>query len=99
MAGFGHGAAIPTEEEDPAQSRRNSRNGLGLFVLYFAIYAGFVGLNAFLPETMTTDIAGINLAVWYGLGLIVTAFALALVYMALCRKSTASTPAGKEAAQ
>jgi uncharacterized membrane protein (DUF485 family) len=96
MAGFGHGATAPAEVEDPAAARRNARNGLWLFVIYFAIYCGFVGLNAFRPEVMVTDFAGINLAVWYGLGLIVAAFGLALVYMALCRQSVAM-PAGKGA--
>lgn len=90
MAGFGHGPATPAEAEDPAATRRNARNGLWLFAIYFAIYAGFVGLNAFVPSSMTTDLAGINLAVWYGLGLIVAAFGLALVYMALCRKPVAT---------
>lgn len=91
MAGFGHGPATPAEVEDPAESRRNARNGLVLFAIYFAIYAGFVGLNAFLPASMTTDLAGINLAVWYGLGLIFAAFGLAMVYMALCRKPKAAS--------
>jgi uncharacterized membrane protein (DUF485 family) len=95
MAGFGHGSTTPAEVEDPAASRRNARNGLWLFAIYFAVYCGFVGLNAFRPETMTADIAGINLAVWYGLGLIVAAFGLAMVYMALCRKPAA----GKGAAE
>jgi uncharacterized membrane protein (DUF485 family) len=95
MAGFGHGAITPAEDEDPAVSRRNARNGLWLFAIYFAIYCGFVGLNAFRPEAMTVDFAGINLAVWYGLGLIVAAFVLALVYMVLCRKPAA----GKGAAE
>uniref|UniRef100_A0A7C2JYI2 DUF485 domain-containing protein n=1 Tax=Schlesneria paludicola TaxID=360056 RepID=A0A7C2JYI2_9PLAN len=85
MAGFGHGPAAPQEVEDPAMTRRNARNGLWLFAVYLAIYGGFVGLNAFRPEVMTRDLAGINLAVWYGLGLIVSALVLALVYMALCR--------------
>lgn len=99
MAGFGHGAAMPAEAEDPAVARRNARNGLWLFAIYFAIYAGFVGLNAFVPTSMTTNLAGINLAVWYGLGLIVAAFGLALVYMVQCRQPVAKPPtSGTEAA-
>jgi uncharacterized membrane protein (DUF485 family) len=91
MASFGHGPATPQEVEDPAETRRNARNGLWLFAIYFAIYSGFVGLNAFRPEVMTVDIAGINLAVWYGFGLIFAALALALVYMALCRPQPSAT--------
>lgn len=90
MAGFGHGPAAPAETEDPAISRRNARNGLWLFALYFALYAGFVGLNAFRPSTMTAEFSGINLAVWYGLGLIIAAFVLAMVYMGLCRRTVAA---------
>jgi uncharacterized membrane protein (DUF485 family) len=85
MASFGHGPATPQEVHDPATVRRNARHGLWLFAVYFTIYGTFVGLNAFQPEVMTVDLAGINLAVWYGLGLIVSALVLALVYMALCR--------------
>ncbi|MDZ4689445.1 MAG: DUF485 domain-containing protein [Planctomycetaceae bacterium] len=99
MASFGHGSASPAEVEDPVASRRNARNGLKLFAIYFTFYCGFVGLNAFWPDAMTTDIAGINLAVWYGLGLIVAAFGLALVYMALCRGPVGTPTAGKGAAE
>ena len=97
MASFGHGPAAPTEIEDPAVARRNARHGLWLFAIYFAIYCGFVGLNAFWPATMTADIAGINVAVWYGLGLIVAALVLALVYMALCRGPVTTATDGKGA--
>jgi uncharacterized membrane protein (DUF485 family) len=99
MSGFGHGPTTAAEVEDPAVARRNARHGLWLFAIYFAVYCGFVGLNAFRPEVMTTDFAGINLAVWYGLGLIVAAFGLALVYMALCRQPVATPPAGKGVAE
>ena len=55
--------------------------GMILFVLYLILYGGFVLLNAFAPETMEiTPMAGVNLAIWYGVGLIVTAIALALIY-------------------
>ena len=42
-------------------------------------------LNAFSPETMeTTPVAGVNLAILYGFGLIVTAFVMAVLYGFLC---------------
>ncbi|MDB5173139.1 MAG: hypothetical protein JWO87_3560 [Phycisphaerales bacterium] len=66
---------------------RNARLGLGLFLLYLLIYAGFVALNAFAADTMGKSVAafgGVNLAILYGMGLIIAAFALACVYMALC---------------
>ncbi len=59
----------------------NARIGLVLFVVYLSLYGGFVFLNAFAAETMeATPLAGVNLAIWYGIGLIVLAVVLALIY-------------------
>jgi uncharacterized membrane protein (DUF485 family) len=70
---------------------RNSRIGLVLFALYLALYSGFVALAAFSPTTLeATPLAGVNLAVWYGFGLIVAAFVLALIYGWACRTSSAA---------
>ena len=67
---------------------RNSRIGLILFFLYLLLYGGFVLLNAFFPETMeATPVAGVNVAILYGFGLIIAAFVLALVYGFLCGPS------------
>jgi hypothetical protein len=43
-----------------------------------------------------TPWAGVNLAIWYGFALIVVAFAIALVYGALCRKESPSLEGGDE---
>ncbi len=60
---------------------RSARIGLIFFVIYLVLYSGFVLLNAFSPETMEiTPLAGVNLAIWYGFGLIIAALILALVY-------------------
>jgi uncharacterized membrane protein (DUF485 family) len=65
---------------------RNARVGLWLFLIYLAIYAGFVLLAAFSPATMQrTPLAGVNVAIWYGFGLIAGALVLALLYGWLCR--------------
>lgn len=64
---------------------RNSRIGLVLFAVYLLLYGGFVFLNAFAADVMeTTPIAGVNLAILYGFGLIVAALVLALIYGVLC---------------
>ena len=64
---------------------RNARIGFWLFCVYLVLYGGFVLLNAFAPQTMEwTPLAGVNLAIWYGFGLIVAALGLALLYGALC---------------
>ncbi len=64
---------------------RNSRIGLILFAVYLSLYGGFVLLNAFWPELMEhTPVAGLNVAILYGFGLIIGALALSLIYGAVC---------------
>jgi uncharacterized membrane protein (DUF485 family) len=59
-------------------------------VLYSLVYAGFVGLSVFQPTWMgASAVLGLNLAVAYGLGLIVIAIVFALVYNRLCRERVA----------
>lgn len=72
-------------DDDEAQSaappENNARLGLALFSIYAAAYAGFVWANAFAPEWMARrPWAGVNVAVWYGFGLLFGALAVALVY-------------------
>jgi len=86
MGSFDHRPA-ESAREDKQTAARNARYGLALFSVYLAAYATFVLLNAFWPQVMDlTPAAGLNVAVIYGLGLIVAAFALALVYAWLCRE-------------
>ncbi|WP_425397388.1 DUF485 domain-containing protein [Aeoliella sp.] len=67
---------------------RNARIGLVLFAAYVALYGGFMLLNAFAPSTMQwTPALGINLAIWYGFGLIISAVVLALLYGFLCKSN------------
>lgn len=74
---------------------RNARYGLWLFAVYLLIYGGFVGLAAFSPATMEKlPAAGVNLAIWYGFGLIIAAFAMALLYGWLCRSEPARPEPG-----
>ncbi len=76
----------PDAPEEIASPRR-TRLGLCLFAVYLALYVGFVLLNALAPERMAwTPFAGVNLAVLFGLGLILAAFLLSLVYELLCRR-------------
>lgn len=58
-----------------------SRLGLVLFFIYLAFYAGFVGLNAFAPDSMETVLmSGMNAAVLFGFGLIFGAVLLSGIY-------------------
>jgi uncharacterized membrane protein (DUF485 family) len=88
MAGLDFGSTVAKEQEDAAVVAHNTRMGVILFFVYVLFYAGFMGLSAFWPQVMRMPLLfGANLAVVYGFALIAAAFALALVYMALCRKS------------
>lgn len=79
--------------------QRNTRLGLWLFAVYLVFYGGFVALAAFSPATMRrTPTAGVNLAIWYGFGLIAAALALALIYGWMCRPSEPG-PRGNVVAQ
>lgn len=67
---------------------QNARLGLILFVIYTLFYCGFVFLNAFAADSMEwLPFAGINLAIWYGFGLIILAFVMSIVYGLMCRES------------
>ena len=72
---------------DPASAYK-TRLGVVMFIIYCVVYAGFVFLNVFTEgEAMQIMVfAGLNLAVVYGVGLIVFALLLALLYNYLCTK-------------
>jgi len=75
---------------DRAESYK-TRLGVWMFCLYAAIYAGFVAINVIKPVLMETKIVlGLNLAVVYGMGLIVGALVLAVVYNRRCSRREAA---------
>lgn len=91
MAGLQHFPETPPAMEQPHKG--STRLGYLLFLLYLMLYGGFMLLNAFTPSLMeSTPLAGVNLAVLYGLGLIVTAFVLAVLYDWCCPKSETKEP-------
>ena len=58
-----------------------------LFLVYAAVYGTFVAINLFAPVLMETIVLfGMNLAVTYGMGLIIFAIVLALIYNRKCAK-------------
>ena len=76
---------------------RNSRNGLILFAVYLLFYGGFVVINAFDPVSMErTPIAGLNLAVLYGFGLIIGAVVLSAIYGILCGDASGNSSASDQ---
>ncbi|MCA9238494.1 MAG: DUF485 domain-containing protein [Planctomycetales bacterium] len=78
---------------------RNARVGLWLCALYILLYGGFVLIGAFRPDWMErTPWLGVNLAIWYGFGLIVAAIVLAVAYGVACRHEVVPTkPSGSAA--
>lgn len=66
--------------------------GIKLFWLYCIIYMGFVGIAVFAPNLMKTPVlAGVNLAIIYGMALIVFAIVLGLIYNYVCTKKENET--------
>ena len=85
--------------DSPSPQRRfNTRLGLLLFFIYLVLYIGFVLINAFAADQMETIIlAGLNLAIVYGFGLIAFALVLALAYGLLCRTEPVEDVSTREA--
>ncbi len=72
--------------KDPA-ARYKSRLGMRLFCVYGGFYLLFVVINLVQPAWMGTMVlGGLNLAVVYGMLLIVMALVLALWYDRACRR-------------
>ena len=81
---------VPHDDDHAPTIARNARYGLILFAVYLVLYATFVLVSAFAPGVMErTPVAGVNLAILSGFGLISAAMLLALVYGWLCRGEAA----------
>ena len=89
-------APAPREKEDAQVVERNARYGILLFLVYLFFYGGFIALSAFAPTIMASrPFGGVNTAILYGFGLIISALLLAFVYMFLCQAaSPGSKPEG-----
>ncbi len=75
---------------EAAYERRKTVIGVRMTVLYSIVYGGFVVLSVFRPALMgARALFGLNIAVAYGLGLILIAILFALVYNHLCRTPSA----------
>ncbi|MBU0934250.1 MAG: DUF485 domain-containing protein [Spirochaetes bacterium] len=91
-----HGPNITTGKDYAPEYK--SRLGLRLFLVYSILYAGFIIINAFIPRLMAFILfAGLNLAVVYGFGLIITAIVLGLIYNHLCTKKEQQMQAAESA--
>lgn len=81
----GHGPAVKLGKDNASEWK--SKLGIKLFFVYGLIYAGFVVINTVKPELMKIDVLfGMNLAVVYGMGLIVLAIIMGVIYNHFCTK-------------
>lgn len=76
-----------TSDEQEIVTRQKSKLGVRLFFFYLILYAGFVIIGVFQYELLATTVFfGLNLAVTYGIGLIVFAVVLGIIYNYYCTK-------------
>ncbi|RZK73073.1 MAG: DUF485 domain-containing protein [Pedobacter sp.] len=76
-----------TTEEKEIVTQQKSKLGVRLFFVYLICYAGFVALGVFNYELLSTTVfSGLNLAIVYGIGLIVFAVIMGVVYNYYCTK-------------
>lgn len=70
------------ESREPRGAAPASPLGLALFAVYVLLYAGFMALVLVRPEALSArPFGGVNLAIACGLGLIVAAVLLSVVYI------------------
>ena len=81
----GHGPAVKLGKDNASEWK--SKLGIKLFFVYGIIYTVFVAINVEKPELMEMKVfLNLNLAVVYGMGLIVLAIVMGLVYNYFCTK-------------
>ncbi|WP_140938880.1 DUF485 domain-containing protein [Sphingobacterium lumbrici] len=76
-----------THEEKESLTKRKSTLGIRLFFIYLFCYAGFVAIGVFQYELLSIPVlGGLNLALAYGIGLILFAVILGIVYNYYCSR-------------
>jgi uncharacterized membrane protein (DUF485 family) len=80
-----HEPAAQAEIEN--SSKKKATLGVWFFFIYLVFYAGFVVIGVLNYELLATEVlAGLNLALIYGIGLIVFAVLLGILYNYFCSK-------------
>lgn len=68
-------------------SAKKAKLGVWFFLIYSLFYAGFVVIGVVNYELLSQEVAlGLNLALFYGMGLIVFAVLLGILYNFLCSR-------------
>ena len=90
---------MSSAQELPSEDRAKARLGLIMFGLYALVYAGFVLINTVAPKLMGAILfAGLNLAVVYGVFLILLAIVLGLIYSQAASRMETRSAGGAERA-
>lgn len=77
-------AAQPSKDYS---TRKKAKLGVVLFIVYFVVYSGFVVIGALWPRLLGVEfLFGQNLAVVYGMGLIILAAVMGLIYNYVCTR-------------
>jgi uncharacterized membrane protein (DUF485 family) len=80
-----HGPAVKMGIDNA--SKKKAKLGVRFFFLYLLFYGGFVAIGVLNYELLSQSVvAGLNLALFYGIGLIVFAVLLGIIYNNLCSK-------------
>jgi uncharacterized membrane protein (DUF485 family) len=67
--------------------QRKTRLGIIMFIVYLVVYTGFVVIGTIWPKLLGVEfMAGQNLAVIYGMGLIILAAIMGVIYNHYCTR-------------
>lgn len=81
-----HEPSTHSQNSDPSSGKK-ARLGIIFFFIYLFFYGGFVAIGVVNYELLAIDtLAGLNLATLYGLGLIVFAVLLGMLYNFFCSR-------------
>jgi uncharacterized membrane protein (DUF485 family) len=81
----GHGPAADWGVDNASDYK--AKLGVYMFIVYVLIYIGFIVINVVSPKLMGVILfAGLNMAMVYGVGLIILAIIMGLIYNYLCTK-------------
>jgi len=80
-----HGQAVNLGKDNSIPQK--TKLGVILFLIYLFIYAGFVIIGTLFPKILGEEVIGSqNLAIIYGMGLIILAAVMGVVYNYFCTR-------------